>query len=710
MTVKKDINKEVKKKSVSKKDSKKKTLVIVESPSKAKTIGKFLGSTYKIVASVGHIRDLPKSKLGIDIDADFEPNYINVRGKGPLIKELKSEAKKAKKILLATDPDREGEAISWHLAHILEIDEKEPCRIVFNEITKDAVKKAIKEPRVINQDLVDAQQARRVLDRIVGYSISPLLWRKVKKGLSAGRVQSVALKLISDREKEINLFEPKEFWNIGIKVRKETEFEAKLRTFKGRVLNVKNEEEADKILAALNDGNYKVSKIEEKERKRKPSPPYTTSSLQQDSSSKLNFGTRKTMQIAQQLYEGIDVKGKGTVGLVSYIRTDSTRISEEARSIAKKFIKDSFGEAYYGGYKYEGKKSAQDAHEAIRPSYVELDPESIKASLTADQYKLYKLIWNRYVASQMSSSIYKSVTIDIDNQEYSFRASGSTLIFDGYLKVYSSDKDRDVILPKLDNGENLSDSAEKITVNKEQKFTQPPAYFTEASLVKTLEELGIGRPSTYAPIVGTLIERRYVKKEKKNLRPTDLGSIVSEMMEEYFGDVVDTGFTADLESQLDKVGSDISDWKEILRNFYKTFEKDMKFADENIERIEREDEVTDIVCDKCGDHMVKKHGRFGEFLACKNYPECKNTMAIVNEIGVKCQSCGGEIVEKRSRRGKIFYGCNNYPECNVSYWTKPTGENCPKCNSPIVEKETKRFSGVVCSNEECDYKKKKEEN
>ena len=691
-----------------KKQTRKKNLVIVESPSKAKTIGKFLGSNYKVIASVGHVRDLPKSTLGIDIENDFEPRYINIRGKGDVIKSLKKEAKAAGKIYLATDPDREGEAISWHLAYLLGIDPEEPCRIVFNEITKTAVKNAVKNPRKIDMGLVDAQQARRVLDRVVGYSISPLLWRKVRRGLSAGRVQSAALKLICDRENEILEFNPVEYWNIFADLKGEKTFESKLTLYKGKKIEngtIGTKAESDSIIKEVKSGEFTVAKVEEKTRSRKPQAPYTTSSLQQDAANRVNFNTRKTMQIAQQLYEGVEVKGHGTIGLVSYIRTDSTRISEEARAAAKEYITEKFGADYYGGIIYVNKnKDAQDAHEAIRPSNVALDPESIKDSLTTDQYKLYSLIWSRFVASQMTNAEYFGVTADIENGQCIFRATGSKLTFDGFLKVYSmSDIDEDKMLPDLKEGQKLK--AEKI--RGEQSFTQPPARFTEASLVKTLEELNIGRPSTYAPIVATLTDRRYIKKEGKSLKPTDLGFTVTNLLSEYFKEIVDVGFTAEMEDKLDEVGVSISDWKQILRDFYGDFEKELKEADENIEKMDDE-EITDIKCELCGKYMVKKHGRYGEFLACSGYPECKNTKPVVKEIGVDCPKCGKPIVEKRSRRGRIFYGCSGYPECDNSYWNKPVNKKCPKCGALLTEKKTKSFEGLVCSNSECGYKEKTE--
>lgn len=687
-----------------KKTTRKKNLVIVESPSKSKTISKFLGSNYKVVASVGHVRDLPKSTMGIDIENNFEPRYINIRGKGDIIKSLKKEAKNANKIYLATDPDREGEAISWHLAYILGIDPSEPCRIVFNEITKDAVKNAVKNPRAIDMGLVDAQQARRVLDRLVGYSISPLLWRKVRKGLSAGRVQSATLKIICDRENEINNFVPEEFWNIAATFKKEKLFDAKLTTYKGKKITIKNSEENDTVIGELKDGKFVVAKVEEKNRKRRPRPPYTTSSLQQDAANKINFNTRKTMWVAQQLYEGIEIKGHGTVGLVSYIRTDSTRISSEARGRAKAFITEKYGEGYYGGTVYANKKKeAQDAHEAIRPSNVEFTPEKIKGFLTADQYKLYELIWSRFVASQMKEAEYLSISADIANGDYMLHSAGSKLLFDGYLKVLATDRDEETLLPALKEGEELASTK----IKGEQNFTQPPARFTEASLVKALEELNIGRPSTYAPIVATLSDRRYIRKKSKSIIPTELGFTVTNLLSEYFKEIVDVGFTASMEDKLDEVGITIDDWKQILRDFYVDFEKELKVADESIEKIDS-DEMTDIKCDKCGKFMVKKHGRFGEFLACSGYPECKNTKAIVKEIGVKCPKCGKEIVEKKSKRGRVFYGCSGYPECDNSYWNKPVNKKCPKCGALLTEKKTKTFKGLVCSNSECDYKEKTE--
>ncbi len=680
----------------------KKTLVIVESPSKAKTIGKYLGSSYKVVASVGHVRDLPKSKLGIDIENDFEPQYIAIRGKGDLIKELKKEAKQAGKIYLATDPDREGEAISWHLAFLLGIDPQTPCRIVFHEITKDAIKNAVKHPRPIDLKLVDAQQARRVLDRLVGYQISPLLWRKIRRGLSAGRVQSAALKIICDREKQIRDFVPKEYWNIGAVFQKEKKFAARLAEYKGKKLVVENGQQAENVIADLKAGEFTVESITKKERSRKPFAPFTTSSLQQDASTKLGFTTKKSMMVAQQLYEGVEVKGHGTVGLVTYIRTDSVRISDEAKAAARSYIQENFGQNYIGNNVFSNKKKdIQDAHEAIRPSNISMDPESIKDSLTKDQYNLYRLIWTRFLASQMAAAVFDSMQVGIRNGDYLLKASGSKLLFDGFQKVYNPnmDEDKDSFLPPLEEGENLK--AQKIT--SEQKFTEPPSRFTEASLVKDLEEKNIGRPSTYAPIIATLLERKYVLRQKKTLLPTDLGFLVIDMMEEYFKEIVDTGFTAEMEDKLDDVEVKDLDWKDIIRDFYGTLEKELKVADEAIEKVQIEEQITDEVCELCGKPMAIKSGRFGEFLACTGYPECKNTKAIVQTIDVKCPDCGGDIVVKRGKSGKVFYGCSNYPDCKKAFWYKPTNQKCPQCGSLLLERKTKS-SQLACSNDQCGYK------
>ncbi|MBQ6899576.1 MAG: type I DNA topoisomerase [Firmicutes bacterium] len=680
----------------------KKTLVIVESPSKAKTIGKYLGSNYKVVASVGHVRDLPKSKLGINIEEDFEPEYISIRGKGDLIKELKKEAKAAGKIYLATDPDREGEAISWHLAYLLGIEEDRPCRIVFNEITKDAVKNAVKHPRTIDQKLVDAQQARRVLDRLVGYQISPLLWRKIRRGLSAGRVQSAALKIICDREELIRNFVPQEYWNIFADFKKGKVFSAKVAEYEGKKLTIGNKVEADKVLADLKAGQYRVSQIVRKERVRKPFAPFTTSSLQQDAANKIGFTTKKTMMVAQQLYEGVEVKGHGTVGLVTYIRTDSVRISEEAKAAARSFIESNFGKQYAANNIYTNKKKdIQDAHEAIRPSRIELDPELIKDSLTKDQYNLYKLIWSRFLASQMSAAVFDSMQVAIENGKYGLRTSGSKLIFDGYLKVYATnlDEDKDKVLPELEEGEILD--AKEVTA--EQKFTEPPSRFTEASLVKELEEDNIGRPSTYAPIVATLLERKYISREKKTLVPTDLGFLVTDMMEQYFKEIVDTGFTAEMEDKLDDIEAKDLNWKQVVREFYGPLAEELVVADKEIEKVQLEDQLSGDICELCGKPMAIKSGRFGEFLACTGYPDCKNTKAIVKTIDVKCPDCGGDIVAKRGRSGKIFYGCSNYPTCNKAFWYKPVDRKCPECGELLLERHTKNIK-YSCSNDKCGYK------
>lgn len=686
-----------------------KHLVIVESPSKAKTIGKFLGSKYKVIASVGHIRDLPKSKLGIDIENNFDPQYISIRGKGDIIKAMKKEAKNADKIYLATDPDREGEAISWHIAFLLGIDEKEPCRIVFNEITKSAIQQAVKKPRVIDKKLVDAQQARRVLDRLVGYKISPLLWRKIRRGLSAGRVQSAALKIICDREKTILEFVPKEYWNVNavlsndpVANAKTKSFTAKLTEHKGKKTTISDKQQADHILAELKNKDYIILKLEEKERQKKPNPPFTTSSLQQEASTKLGFYTKKTMLIAQQLYEGIEIKGHGTVGLVTYIRTDSIRISDEAQTAVTAFIKESFSEAYVGNHVYTNKKKdVQDAHEAIRPSIVTLQPDAIKGSLTKDQYNLYKLIWSRFVGSRMSSAIYDSVSAEIANGDYTFKATGSKLKFDGYLKIYNntSEEDADKMLPPMKQGDKLN----LLELLGEQSFTQPPSRFSEAGLVKDLEDKDIGRPSTYSPIIATLIERKYVTREKKMLAPTELGFIVTDLMETYFKEIVDTGFTAALEGKLDDIEVKNTNWKDIIVDFYKILEKELEIADEAIEKLVIEDEPTDEICELCGKPMVIKHGRFGEFIACSGYPECKSTKPIVNKIDVKCPKCGNDIVARKSKKGRLFFGCGGYPECNQVYWNKPVNAPCPKCGDLLMEKKTKTTT-LMCSNSECGYK------
>lgn len=692
-----------------------KNLVIVESPAKAKTIRKFLGDNYKVKASVGHIRDLPKSSLGIDIENNFQPKYITIRGKGPIVQELKREAKKSNKILLATDPDREGEAISWHLAHILGIEEGEPVRVEFNEITKDAVIKAVEKPRPINRDLVDAQQARRILDRLVGYKISPLLWRKIKKGLSAGRVQSVAVKLICDREKEIENFVPEEYWSIKALLEKEgIVFEANFYGIteegKEKKVDLPNKEAVDNILASINKNNFTIKEVKKGKKKRNPYPPYTTSTLQQDASKKLGFSTRKTMMIAQQLYEGIDIKGEGTVGLITYMRTDSTRVSQEAVKTTKDFVVGEFGKDYSNGgktYVNKSKKEAQDAHEGIRPTSVLRRPEAIKGSLSSDQFKLYQLIWNRFVASQMSPAQYETISVKIVSNNIIFRASGSKLKFDGFLKVYEIDnqKDDDKNMPSLQAGDIIK--VNKIEPN--QHFTQPPARYTEASLVKTLEELGIGRPSTYSPIISTILNREYVNLNNKSFVPTELGILVNDLLEDYFKDIINEEFTKELEDKLDEIAEGKYPWQLVIEEFYDEFEKVLKIAEEKIDKIEIEDEVTDEICEKCGRNMVIKYGRYGKFLACPGYPECKNTKPILDEIDVNCPNCGGKIVRRRSKRGRVFYGCSNYPECNFVSWDEPIEEKCPNCKGPMVKRKNKKGILKKCMNKECNYSRIDEE-
>ena len=685
-----------------KKTAKKKKLVIVESPSKAKTIGKYLGSTYKVVASVGHVRDLPKSKLGVNIEEDFEPQYINIRGKGDIIKELKKESKNASHIFLATDPDREGEAISWHLAYILGIPPEEVKRIEFNEITKDKIKDAISKPRGIDQGLVDAQQARRVLDRLVGYQISPLLWKKVQKGLSAGRVQSVALKILCDREEEINNFIPQEYWTVNAVFTKDKDFTAKLIKKNGKKLTIANKEENDKILKDLSNSEFIVAKLDKKKRSQKPYAPFTTSSLQQDASAKLGFNPRKTMMIAQQLYEGINVKGHGTMGLVTYIRTDSVRVSSEARANAKTLIINTMGKEYYNSNVYSNKKKdIQDAHEAIRPTDIRLLPSDVESSLSSDQFKLYNLIWRRFIASQMAASVSDSMGADIKSGDYLFRGTGSRIVFDGFRKIYQTgDEKKDMLLPELQEEEKLIPKS----IEGEQNYTQPPNRFTEAGLIKELEDKDIGRPSTYAPIVATLTDRKYVRRSKKTLIPTELGITVTDLLKEYFKDILDVDFTANMEDQLDDVEIGSVKWKDVIKNFYKGFEKELEVANKEIEKIEQKVILTDEICEKCGKPMAIKNGRFGEFLACTGYPECKNTKAIVKKIDVKCPKCGiGDIVARKSRRGKLFYGCSEYPECDQVFWYKPTNKKCPLCGSLLLQHKLKN-STLSCSNNECKYK------
>ena len=679
------------------------TLLVVDSPSKARIISKYLGSKYKVIASVGHVRDLPKSRLGVDIENNFEPEYINIRGKGDTIKEIKKEAAASSKVLLATDPDREGEAISWHLAHLLGIDPDAKCRVMFNEINKQTVQEAIKDPKSIEMGLVDAQQARRVLDRLVGYQISPLLWKKVSWGLSAGRVQSAALKLICDRENEINDFVPEEYWRIAADFG--DGFVAELSKISGRKAHVKNAEEADAIEEDLGKGEYVVNSVKKGRRSTKPYAPFTTSSLQQDASIKLGFQTSKTMQIAQQLYEGVNLKGIGARGLVTYIRTDSVRVSSQAIAAASEYIRDKYGADYVGNNFFQNKnKAMQDAHEAIRPSDVSLEPEAIKDSLTPDQYKLYDLIWKRFVASRMAAAEFDTVQVLIKNGKYEFKANGARMIFDGWKKVYKTQNpEGEVNIPKISEGEVLV--LEKLI--KEQKFTQPPARYTEASLVKEMEEKNIGRPSTYASIISVLVNRKYVKRVKKSLEPTKLGFDVIGILQDYFTDIVDVKFTGEMEDNLDSVEMGEKDWKKVIADFYEGFSKELKNADREVERIEKEVVLSDEVCEICGKPMAIKEGRFGKFLACTGYPECKNTKPIVKSTGVKCPKCGKDIIEKKGRKsGKLFYGCSGYPECDIVFWDKPTGDTCPDCGSMLVK--TKGKSGTVkCSNPDCKYKEKK---
>lgn len=679
-----------------------KTLLVVESPSKAKIISKYLGSKYKVMASVGHVRDLPKSRLGVDVENNFEPEYINIRGKAQTIKDLKKEAQSAKNVLLATDPDREGEAISWHLAYLLGLDENADCRVMFNEINKQTVQEAIKDPKPIDLALVDAQQARRVLDRLVGYQISPLLWKKVSRGLSGGRVQSAALKLICDRENEINAFIPEEYWYIAADFGKK--FIAELSKISGKKAKVTSAEQTEKIKAELEGGRYIVKTIKEGKRQTKPYAPFTTSSLQQEASIRLGFQTARTMQIAQQLYEGVTLKGIGARGLITYIRTDSVRVSDQARGMAKGFIREKYGEEYTANNHYANRnKAMQDAHEAIRPSDISLEPDMIKESLTAEQYKLYDLIWRRFVASQMAAAKFDTVSVDIENGRYEFRANGSRMTFDGWRKVYKSQAgDSEVTVPEISEGDVL-DLKKLIT---EQKFTQPPARYTEASLVKEMEDKNIGRPSTYASIISVLITRRYVKRVKKSLQPTKLGFDVIGILQDYFSDIVDVQFTGEMEDKLDSIELGDADWKSIIADFYKGFSEELKRADEEVERIEKEVVLSDEVCELCGRPMAIKEGRFGNFLACTGYPECKNTKPIIKSTGIMCPKCGKEIVEKRGRKsGKVFYGCSGYPECDVSYWDKPVGRMCPDCGSMLVESKGRNAS-IKCSNPECKYREK----
>ncbi len=695
----------------SKETKQKKNLVIVESPAKAKTIKKYLGTKYEVTASMGHLRDLPKSQLGVDIENKFEPKYITIRGKGALISGLKKAAKNSAKIFLATDPDREGEAISWHLATLLGIDPESACRITFNEITKSAVKEAIANPRSINCDLVDAQQARRVLDRIVGYQISPLLWKKVKKGLSAGRVQSVATKLIVDREREINAFCEEEYWTIDVKLTNTSGKLPFVAKFYGKTAKEKmklpDEKTVRHIVDDLKRSSFTVASVTKGQKKRFPAPPFTTSTLQQEAARKLGFTAKRTMQAAQQLYEGIDIKGSGSVGLITYMRTDSLRIAFEALNDCRNYISASFGESYVPAKPkfYKSKKSAQDAHEAIRPTSMAFDPEKIKTSLKPDQYKLYKLIWNRFVACQMPDAVFDTVQADIQSDNYVLKASGSNVKFDGFMAVYVESKDfveeKEGKIPKIEEGQTLLFK----DIEEKQHFTQPPARYTEASLIKAMEENGIGRPSTYAPTITTITGRGYVAKEGKALYPTELGNIVTDLMTEHFSDIVDVEFTANMEDKLDFIEDGKNQWKDVISDFYTPFAKSLENAEEAIGKIEVQDEVSDIACEKCGRMMVYKQGRFGKFLACPGYPECKNTKTIAEEIDAPCPKCGGKVEVRKSRKGVKYYTCENGTDCLLS-WDEPTKLKCPECGGAIMKKRPYRGRGpikYVCFNDECSF-------
>lgn len=683
-------------------------LIIVESPAKSKTIKKFLGNSYKIVASMGHIRDLPKSQLGVDIENDFEPKYINIRGKAPLINELKKDAKKAKKVYLATDPDREGEAISWHLSSLLDIPKKNLQRITFNEITESAVKSAILNPREIDMNLVDAQQARRVLDRIVGYKISPLLWKNVKKGLSAGRVQSVAVKLIVDREEEIEKFVPEEYWSLTAVLedpKSKKKFEAKFYGTKKEKIEITSKNQIDDILKNLNNAKYIVSSIKPGEKRRHPAPPFITSTLQQEASRKLNFGTSKTMMVAQQLYEGLDINGHGTIGLITYMRTDSTRIATEAQEEAKRIIQEKYGKEFYPDTPnvYKSKKGSQDAHEAIRPSYISITPDEIKDSLTNEQYKLYKLIWERFMASQMASALYNTLSVDIDANDYLFKANGSQIKFPGFMTLYiestenDSKEEKDILLPNLEENKVLREKE----MLPEQHFTEPPSRYSEAGLVKTLEEKGIGRPSTYAPTISTIIARGYVEREKKVLYPTELGSIVTHLLGDYFSDIMNVSFTASMESDLDSVEDGEERWKNVIRQFYAPFEERLKVAEEKIGKVELTYEESDVPCEKCGRMMVIKQGKYGKFLACPGFPECRNAKPIVVETKHICPICHGKILIKKTKRGKKYYACENSQACKFMIWEEPADENCPNCGNFMYKKGKK----LICSNQDCKFEK-----
>lgn len=687
-----------------------KTLVIVESPAKSKTIGKFLGRKYVVKASMGHVRDLPKSQFGVDVEEDFKPKYITIRGKGDIIKDLKAAAKKATKILIATDPDREGEAIAWHLQHILHIDEQETCRIEFNEITKTAVGKAVKSPRKLDIHRVEAQQARRILDRLVGYNLSPLLWRKIRKGLSAGRVQSVAVRLITDREEEIEDFVPEEYWTLTAAVSKPNDkkvFEAKLVKYQGEKLEVKNQAQMDQVLAEIADQSFVVREVKKREKRRQPAPPFTTSSLQQEAYRKLNFPARKTMMIAQQLYEGLDLGDEGTVGLVTYIRTDSTRIADEALVEVRELISSKYGVNYIpeAARIFPTSRKAQDAHEAIRPTSVLRSPEEVKPLLSRDQSRLYKLIWDRFVACQMSPAILDTTGVDIAVGAYGFRATGSIIKFAGFMKLYiegndEEDAEGEKVLPELEANTVL----DQHTINPKQHFTQPPARYTDASLIKILEELGIGRPSTYAPIVETIQKRGYVVKEEKQFFPTELGILVVDLLKEHFPKVIDVEFTAGLESELDHVEDGTEDWVQVLSQFYHPFKDTLAVADAAIGKVELEVEVTDEICPECGANLVVKFGRFGKFLACPKFPDCRYTKPLLESTGVNCPKCAGEMVVRRSKKGRKFYGCNHYPECDFVTWDAPTDKKCPTCGEMLVTKTTRQKGTVLkCNDRTCRY-------
>lgn len=686
-----------------------KYLVIVESPAKVKTIKKFLGKNYEVAASNGHVRDLPKSQLGFDVENDFEPKYITIRGKGDILANLRKEVKKAEKVYLATDPDREGEAISWHLASALKLGDKDAKRITFNEITKNAVKASLKNPREIDMNLVDAQQARRVLDRMVGYKISPVLWAKVKRGLSAGRVQSVALRIICDREEEINAFIPEEYWTIDATLNVKGEKKPLVAKFYGDEngkIQIHNQSELDAILKEIESCEYKVLEVKKGERTKKPPLPFRTSTLQQEASKHLNFSTQKTMHLAQQLYEGVDIKGSGTVGLITYLRTDSTRVSEEAEAAASEYISANYGADYVGGSVDTKKNTAkiQDAHEAIRPTDLNRSPAIVKDSLSRDLFRLYQLIWNRFAASCMTPAVYETTSVTIGAGKYRFHVSASKVKFDGFMSVYSLDEeksDRVFLSKSLDETSELTE--EKI--EPKQHFTQPPAHFTEASLVKTLEELGIGRPSTYAPTITTILGRRYIVKENKNLYVSELGEVVNNIMKEAFPEIVDERFTANMESLLDKVEEGTVDWKMIIRNFYPDLDAAVKAAEAELEKVKIEDEVTDVVCEQCGRHMVIKYGPHGRFLACPGFPECRNTKPYFEKIGVACPKCGKDIVLKKTKKGRKYYGCENNPDCDFMSWQKPSKVPCPQCGGYMVEKGNK----LVCADEQCGYVMEKPE-